>query len=276
MARIESGAVKLKTEAVDLVDAISAALKDLRTSLPRENREVQHRPARRPAPRRKLSPAAAPLPHQYYRQCVPLLGEGPVRIAASVSRGKVRLSVEGEGPGLPQDEERALDAFMRVEESDRKGGAGLRLAIVQAFAEAIGSSVTASIPAQRPRAISRFAFPKMLVIKAVEPRCQLNEPDTRRRQPAAHPTLLQATAAAGPDTASSKPRCAPRRSALIDRQPDIVLSTLGFLDRDRLEVVAAMRRTTIRSSSSVSTHDQTKQKVAALDLGADDCADQAV
>jgi two-component system sensor histidine kinase KdpD len=166
MARIEAGAVKLKTEPVDLVDAVSAALKDLRTAL--EHREVSID-----------LPGDLPLvesdPQLLHHCLINLIdnacrhsGEGPVRIAASVSRGEVRLSVEDEGPGLPQDEERALDAFMRIEGSDRKGGAGLGLAIVKAFAEAMGASVTASNRRDGRGAVFTLRFPKTLVIKAVE------------------------------------------------------------------------------------------------------------
>jgi two-component system sensor histidine kinase KdpD len=95
-------------------------------------------------------------------------GEGAIRIAGAASRGEVRLTVEDEGPGLPQEQERALDAFMRIDGSDRKGGAGLGLAIVKAFAEAMGASVTASNRRGGPGAVFTLCFPESLVIKAAE------------------------------------------------------------------------------------------------------------
>lgn len=167
MARIEAGAVKLKTEPVDLVDAVAAALKDLRAGL--SNREV-----------RIDLPASLPLVEadpQLLHHCLINLvdnaarytGEGAIRISGAFSRGGVRLSVEDDGPGLPQDQERALDAFMRIEGSDRKGGAGLGLAIVKAFAEAMGASVTASNRLSERGAAFTVRFPSALVVKAAEP-----------------------------------------------------------------------------------------------------------
>ncbi|HEX3676577.1 MAG TPA: DUF4118 domain-containing protein [Sphingomicrobium sp.] len=167
MARIEAGAVKLKTEPVDLVDAVAAALKDLQAGL--ANREVA-----------VDLPASLPLVEadpQLLHHCLINLvdnaarytGEGAIRISSTFSRGGVRLSVEDDGPGLPQDQERALDAFMRIEGSDRKGGAGLGLAIVKAFAEAMGASVTASNRFAGRGAAFTLRFPGALVVKGAEP-----------------------------------------------------------------------------------------------------------
>jgi len=164
MARIEAGAVKLKTEPVDLVDAVAAALKDLRAGL--GNRVVTiDLPASLP-----LVEADPQLLHHCLINLVDnaarYTGEGAIRISGAFSRGGVRLSVEDDGPGLPQDQERALDAFMRIEGSDRKGGAGLGLAIVKAFAEAMGASVTASNRIAGRGAAFTVRFPSALVVKA--------------------------------------------------------------------------------------------------------------
>src|SRR5436305_10366798 len=56
----------------------------------------------------------------------------------------------------------------------------------------------------------------------------------------------------------------------IDK-PDLVLLDLGLPDRDGLELVTLLRGEQPRSALIViSARDQTEQKVAALDLGADD------
>ena len=55
----------------------------------------------------------------------------------------------------------------------------------------------------------------------------------------------------------------------IDK-PDLVLLDLGLPDRDGLELVAALRAEPRSALIVVSARDQTEQKVAALDLGADD------
>jgi two-component system sensor histidine kinase KdpD len=168
MARIEAGAVKLKTEPVDLVDAVSAALKDLRGSLGRREVSVD-------------LPGDLPLVQtdpQLLHHCLINLVDnaarysgsaGPIRIAAAKERGDVRLIIEDEGPGLPQDRERALDAFMQIAGSDRKGGAGLGLAIVKGFADAMGAKVTASNRSDERGASFTLRFPRPLVVKAAEP-----------------------------------------------------------------------------------------------------------
>jgi|tagenome__1003787_1003787.scaffolds.fasta_scaffold20978900_2 two-component system sensor histidine kinase KdpD len=167
MARIESGAVKLRTEPVDLVDAVSAALKDLRGEFGGEEPGVDL-PDDLP-----LVIADAQLLHHCLINLIDnalrySVGGGPIRVFANTDRGEVFICVEDEGPGLPQDRERALDTFMRMEGSDRSGGAGLGLAIVKAFAEAMGTKVTATNRADRRGAVFAMRFPKTLVIHPAE------------------------------------------------------------------------------------------------------------
>jgi two-component system sensor histidine kinase KdpD len=167
MARIEAGAVKLKTEPVDLVDSVAAAIKDVRPTLSDHPVSVDL-PDDLPLVR-----ADAELLHHILINLIDNAGryssaKAPVRVAATASRTEVRLSVEDEGPGLPQDAERALDAFSRISGSDRKGGAGLGLAIVKAFAEAMGAKALASNRDDGSGAIFTLLFPKALVVRAPE------------------------------------------------------------------------------------------------------------
>jgi len=155
--------VKLKTECVDLVDAVAAALKDLRQGL--ASREVG-----------VDLPADLPLvradPQLLHHCLINLIdnaarysgADGPIWIAANAVRGDVKLTIEDRGPGLPVDRERALDVFTRLEGSDRKGGAGLGLAIVKGFAEAMGASVTAGNRKDGQGAAFSLCFPKALVV----------------------------------------------------------------------------------------------------------------
>lgn len=55
----------------------------------------------------------------------------------------------------------------------------------------------------------------------------------------------------------------------IDK-PDLILLDLGLPDRDGLELVGALRGEPPSALIVISARDQTEQKVAALDLGADD------
>ncbi|HZC37187.1 MAG TPA: DUF4118 domain-containing protein [Sphingomicrobium sp.] len=167
MARIEAGAVKLKAEPVDLVDSVAAAIKDVRPSLSDHPVSVDL-PENLPLVR-----ADAELLHHCLINLIDNAArysrpDGPIRVAAIPSRGEVRLTVEDEGPGLPQDAQRALGAFSRISGSDRKGGAGLGLAIVKAFAEAMGGQVLASNRDDHAGAVFTLVFPKALVVKAAE------------------------------------------------------------------------------------------------------------
>jgi two-component system sensor histidine kinase KdpD len=167
MARIEAGAVKLKTEPLDLVDAVSAALKDLRASMGQCDISVE-------------LPGDLPLvqadPQLLHHCLINLIDNaaryskdaGPIRIVAAAERGEVRLTIEDEGPGLPQERERALDTFMQIKGSDRKGGAGLGLAIVKGFADAMGAIVTASNRAEERGASFTLRFPKSLVMRPAQ------------------------------------------------------------------------------------------------------------
>jgi two-component system KDP operon response regulator KdpE len=53
-------------------------------------------------------------------------------------------------------------------------------------------------------------------------------------------------------------------------KPDLILLDLGLPDRDGLELVTALRGEPRAAVVVISARDQTEQKVAALDLGADD------
>lgn len=163
MARIEAGAVRLKAECVDLVDAVAAAIRDLRPGL--ASREVL-----------VDLPSDLPLvqtdPQLLHHCLINLIDNaarhsadgGPVRIAGSATKNEARLTIEDEGPGLPVERERSLDAFIRIEGSDRKGGAGLGLAIVKNFAEAMGVKVKAANRGDGKGASFTFSFPKSLLV----------------------------------------------------------------------------------------------------------------
>jgi two-component system sensor histidine kinase KdpD len=76
-----------------------------------------------------------------------------VEVAAYEDRGNVVISIEDEGPGIPQaDIERIFEKFRRLDEpSDRSRqgtnkGAGLGLSIAKGFIEAMGGRIAAASP----------------------------------------------------------------------------------------------------------------------------------
>jgi two-component system, OmpR family, KDP operon response regulator KdpE len=83
-------------------------------------------------------------------------------------------------------------------------------------------------------------------------------------------TLLKATLArAGYSIVEASSAREALASKSIDK-PDLVLLDLGLPDRDGLELVGALAAEPRSAVLVISARDQTEQKVAALDLGADD------
>jgi len=144
MVRIESGTLGHAIEAVDLAEAIAAAVHDMRRALAGRALRIDVAPD---------LPLVTVDPRLFHHCLINLLDNAakygdrgtPVTIAARRLPRGLDLMVMDEGPGLPPGtEERVFETFTRLEGSDRKGGTGLGLAIVKGFAEAMGLDVTAA------------------------------------------------------------------------------------------------------------------------------------
>ena len=83
-------------------------------------------------------------------------------------------------------------------------------------------------------------------------------------------TLLKATLGRAGYSVVEAANAREALSAKSIDKPDLVLLDLGLPDRDGLELVAAMRAEPRSALIVVSAREQIEQKVAALDLGADD------
>lgn len=166
VTRIETGALAPKVEAVDLTDAVAAALEDLKLTL--GGRRI-----------RLDVPTNLPLvrtdPNLLHHILINLLDNAAKfspagsEIALSgrpVDEG-VELSISDAGPGLPAGREAIVfDTFTRLEGSDRTGGTGLGLAIVKGFAEAMGLSVDAANRHDIQGARFSLVFPATLLLPA--------------------------------------------------------------------------------------------------------------
>ena len=142
MARIDAGAIRLRIEAVDLIDAVSAALRDLHHALAGHRVDVS-------------IPDSLPLvstdPHLLHHCLINLLDNAarhagpsaPIYVVAHEISGDVILSIEDDGVGLGTGDNSPFDAFARFKGSDQTGGTGLGLAIVKAFSEALGIEASA-------------------------------------------------------------------------------------------------------------------------------------
>lgn len=159
MARIEAGAVRLKNEPIDLVDAVSAATRDLARGLAGRGLAVTIPPD---------LPLVRTDPQLLHHILINLIdnaarhGGGAIGISAQADGGGVTLSVSDAGPGLPAGD--PFGAFARGSGSDRSGGAGLGLAIVAGFAEAMGVGVAAANRADAPGAMFSLRFADMVAI----------------------------------------------------------------------------------------------------------------
>jgi two-component system sensor histidine kinase KdpD len=166
MARVEAGALPLKLEATDLLDAVTGAVHDTRRPLAGHKIEVSIPPD---------MPFVRVDPQLLHHCLINLLDNAGryadpgtvVRVVAERQPDGIALSVIDQGPGIPSGSEgRVFDAFMRIEGSDRsKSGTGLGLAIVKGFAEAMGLSVSARGNADESGACFTIFIPQGLIVR---------------------------------------------------------------------------------------------------------------
>jgi len=162
MARIEAGAIRLRTEPVDLVDAVAAASRDLARALAAHGLSVEIPPD---------LPLVRADPHLLHHILINILDNAarhsgpssPILISAGKDEAGAFLSVRDEGPGLP-DEGADFDRFARISGDDRNGGTGLGLAIVKGFADAMGVAVDAANRYDGTGAAFTLRFPEALLL----------------------------------------------------------------------------------------------------------------
>jgi two-component system sensor histidine kinase KdpD len=160
MTRLESGAIELKLDLVDLGEIVGAALQRAGSVLARHRIEVE---------------IAADLPMVrldaiLFEQVLFNLFDNAAKYASPGSRIDVRARRDGdvvaigvidEGPGIPPDDlERIFDKFYRVQAQDRRrAGTGLGLAICRGFVEAQGGRIEAQNRADRSGAVLMVRIP---------------------------------------------------------------------------------------------------------------------
>jgi len=166
MVRLEAGALRLRTEPVDLIDAVAGVLRDLGKGFDVADLRVE-------------VPADLPLvrldPHLFHHCLLNLVdnalrhgGGRGVTIRGLRSAAGLDLVVLDEGPGLPPGQERRIfETFVRLRGSDREGGTGLGLAIVKGFAEAMGLSVEATNRSDQPGAAFVVRIPSALLVESL-------------------------------------------------------------------------------------------------------------
>jgi two-component system sensor histidine kinase KdpD len=160
MTRLESGAIELRLEPVDVGEIIGAALGRAAQLLARHRVEVEI------APDLPMLPLDAAL----FEQVLVNLLDNAAKYAPPESRVDVRarrfgdqieIAVFDEGPGIPEAEiERIFDKFYRVHAQDRRrAGTGLGLAICRGFVEALGGRIVAGNRRDRAGAVLTVTLP---------------------------------------------------------------------------------------------------------------------
>lgn len=159
MVRIETGGLARVLEPVDLNEAVTAALDDLRRVL------GAHRVVVEVARDLPLVMADPVLLHHCLINLIDNAAkhgpaDGAVTVRARAAGEGLALAVLDEGPGISAGEEqRVFGMFTRLEGSDRRGGTGLGLAIVKGFAQAMGFEVAAANRAGGTGAVFTLLIP---------------------------------------------------------------------------------------------------------------------
>ncbi|HSI16905.1 MAG TPA: sensor histidine kinase KdpD [Sphingomonas sp.] len=144
MVRLESGALTLASEVIDLTDAIGGAVHDLRDPLRGRHIDLKV-PASLPFVR-----ADPKLLHQMLINLLANAAEhgrdgGTITVEGERDADGITLTIRDDGAGIdPALGNRVFDLFVSGAGSDRAGGSGLGLAIVKGFADAMGVTVAAA------------------------------------------------------------------------------------------------------------------------------------
>jgi two-component system, OmpR family, sensor histidine kinase KdpD len=160
MTKIESGAIELDRQLIDVDEAVGAALQRVSGMLSAHRVEVD---LEANLPMLKLDVML------FEQVLVNLLDnaakysppDSQITIRARRTFGAVTIELLDEGPGIPEDRlERVFEKFHRVKQGDRqRAGTGLGLAICRGFVEALGGKIVAANRADRSGAIFTITFP---------------------------------------------------------------------------------------------------------------------
>jgi two-component system, OmpR family, sensor histidine kinase KdpD len=160
MTRLESGAVELRLELIDVTEIIGSALQRAGNVLAAHRVEVEVEPG---LPMLRLD---AVLFEQVLFNLLDNAAKyspvgGRIDIRASRDGELVEIEVVDEGPGIPAaDLERIFDKFYRVQAQDRRrAGTGLGLAICRGFVEALGGWISARNRRDRSGAVLTIRMP---------------------------------------------------------------------------------------------------------------------
>ena len=168
MTRLESGAIELKVELIDVAEIVGAALQRAGNVVAGHRVEVDIEAG---LPMLRLDAVL-------FEQVLFNLLDNAAKYSPAGSRIDVRAKRDGEfvkieivdeGPGIPPaDFERIFDKFYRVQAQDRRrAGTGLGLAICRGFVEALGGWIVARNRRDRSGAVLTIRMPVVPEIDVV-------------------------------------------------------------------------------------------------------------
>ena len=141
MSRLQTGALEMTNEPVDLDEVLPAALNSLGAADAAIELDVPEGLPRVLADRGLLERALANVLSNAARFSPP--GK-PARVTAGVVDGRVDVRVVDRGPGVPASERGQLfQPFQRLGDSGQSEGVGLGLAVAKGFIEAMGGEIEA-------------------------------------------------------------------------------------------------------------------------------------
>ena len=166
LARIRAGAVALKLEAIDLTDAIDAALEAMKTEIGARKVQLDF-PDAMPLVRSDSRLLHHILVNLLDNACKYGDSNGPIDIEVRCDTRALVLAVNDRGPGFGDlDETRLFEAYARGSSLDTTPGQGLGLAIVAGFAKALEIDVSAANRAGGTGASFELRFPPELIVAA--------------------------------------------------------------------------------------------------------------
>ena len=160
MSRLESGALPIKRQILDVGELVETALRRAQRLVARHKVEVDVE-----ADLPMVSGDALLLEQALFNLIDNAAKYAPadtlIRVSARQRGERLELAIADEGPGVPPDQlERIFDKFYRVTDGDkRQPGTGLGLAICRGFVEALGGSLRAANRADRSGAVFTIALP---------------------------------------------------------------------------------------------------------------------
>jgi len=169
MTRLESGAIRPRTGAVDLSEVVGSALERVGRILAGHRVEVDL------AADLPMIDIDAVLFEQALFNLLDNAGKyapagSLITVRARREGTRVRIEVMDEGDGIPpEDVERIFDKFYRVHAQDRqRAGTGLGLAICRGFVEAMGGTITAGNRRDGRGAVFTLTLPQAAEMPGLE------------------------------------------------------------------------------------------------------------